>query len=240
MTQLFISDLHLDTSRPEAIAAFETLLENEACKAERLYILGDLFEGWIGDDEPGDVGLRVIKGLQKLHQSNTSCYFINGNRDFLIRNDFATAAGIHLLPDCALTDINGERVLMLHGDLLCTDDTRYLRFRKIVRSPLFQTLFLALPARMRQKIAGTARDKSQLENAEKQPAIMDVSQRAVAQIMELYGIRTMIHGHTHRPAIHQFKLGAESATRIVLGDWYEQGSMLRWNTNGYQLEQLTF
>ena len=240
MTQLFISDLHLDASRPEAIEAFEALLANEACKAERLYILGDLFESWIGDDQPGDVGLRVIKGLQKLHQSNTSCYFISGNRDFLIRNDFATAAGMHLLPDCALTEINGERTLMLHGDLLCTDDSRYLRFRKVVRSSLFQALFLALPARIREKIASNARDKSQLENAEKQPEIMDVSQRAVEQIMELYDIRTMVHGHTHRPAIHQFKLGNANATRIVLGDWYEQGSMLRWNANGYQLEQLTF
>jgi len=240
VTQLFISDLHLDASRPEAVDAFIELLRGEARDAERLYILGDLFETWIGDDLPGQVGQRVIDELQELHRNGTACYFISGNRDFLIRNVFATAAGTHLLPEFALTQINGERVLLLHGDLLCTDDSAYLRYRKVVHTPLFQSLFLALPKGIRQRIAASLRTKSETENSRKSPEIMDVSQAAVEMMMRRYEVRTIIHGHTHRPGIHRFTLDGEEAQRIVLGDWYEQGSILRCDDSGYQLDQLHF
>jgi UDP-2,3-diacylglucosamine hydrolase len=239
MTQLFISDLHLDASRPEAIELFTELLKGEARQAERLYILGDLFETWIGDDLPGKVGLRVIDALQSLHRDNVPCYFIGGNRDFMIRSRFATAAGMHLLPEFALTNINGERVLLLHGDLLCTDDPGYLRYRKFVHTPLFQRLFLALPASVRQRISDNLRSKSASESSRKPPEIMDVSQAAVEMVMRRYEVKTMIHGHTHRPAIHCFELDGADARRIVLGDWYEQGSILRCDDNGFQLDQLS-
>ena len=240
MTQLFISDLHLDASRPEAIEAFTELLQGEAQQAERLYILGDLFETWIGDDLPGETGQCVIDALQALHRSNTVCYFIRGNRDFIIRNGFATSAGIHLLPDFALTNINGERVLLLHGDLLCTDDLAYLRYRKFVHTPLFQSLFLSLPASVLQSISDRLRSQSARKNVYKPAEIMDVSQATVEMMMRRYEVRTIIHGHTHRPAIHRFKLDGEDAQRIVLGDWYEQGSILRCDDSGYQLDQISF
>ncbi len=240
MTQLFISDLHLDASRPEAVDAFEALLSGEARDAERLYILGDLFEAWVGDDHPDSISKRVVRGLQELHQSGTACYFIRGNRDFLIRSGFATAAGMHILPDCALTEINGERVLLMHGDLLCTDDRQYLRFRKIVRNSLFQSVFLSLPISMRERIAGNARDMSQSDNMIKPERIMDASQATIELMMQRYEVRTLIHGHTHRPAVHDFSMNNNEATRIVLGAWYEQGSILRWDDSGYSLDQLDF
>jgi UDP-2,3-diacylglucosamine hydrolase len=240
MTQLFISDLHLDASRPEAVDAFEALLRGEARDAERLYILGDLFEAWIGDDHPDSISKRVASALQELHQSGTACYFIRGNRDFLIRSGFATAAGMHILPDCALTEINGERVLLMHGDLLCTDDKQYLRFRKIVHNSLFQRVFLSLPISMRERIAGNARDMSQSDNMIKHESIMDASQATIELMMQRYEVRTLIHGHTHRPAVHKFSMDNNETTRIVLGDWYEQGSILRWDDSGYSLDQLDF
>ena len=240
MTQLFISDLHLDASRPEAVEAFEELLSGEARDAERLYILGDLFEAWIGDDYPDPIGMRVTNALQELHQSGTACYFIRGNRDFLIRNGFATAAGMHILPDCALIEINGERALLMHGDLLCTEDKQYLRFRKIVHNSLFQSLFLSLPISMRQSIAGGARDMSKSDNMIKPDSIMDASQVTIELMMQRYEVSTLIHGHTHRPAVHKFSMNNNEATRIVLGDWYEQGSILRCEDSGYSLERLSF
>ncbi len=240
MTQLFISDLHLDESRPEALDAFITLLRGEAREAERLYILGDLFETWIGDDIPGPAGKRVIDELQSLHRSGTACYFIRGNRDFLIRSRFATAAGVHLLPDYALTTINGERVLLMHGDLLCTDDIDYLRYRKVVHNSAVQALFLSLPKSFRNNIADKLRAKSQTDNSIKQPEILDVAQTTVELVMQCYETRILVHGHTHRPAVHDMTIDGEPATRIVLGDWYEQGSILRWDDSGYALDSLTF
>jgi len=240
VTQLFISDLHLDASRPEAIDAFEQLLRTEARDAERLYILGDLFEAWIGDDDPNPVGKRVASALQDLHRSGTSCYFIAGNRDFLIRRGFANAAGIHLLPEFALTEINGERVLLTHGDLLCTDDVKYQRARKVLHNPLVQALYLALPLKTRLNIAERMRDKSRSENQAKEEYIMDVSQACVELCMRKYDVSTLIHGHTHRPDVHRFEVDGEASTRIVLGDWYEQGSILRWTDTDFSLDGLSF
>jgi len=240
MTQLFISDLHLDKSRPAATEAFKHLLATEGRDAERVYILGDLFEVWVGDDDPGDLANEVAEALQDLHRHGTSCYFINGNRDFLLNRSFATKAGMHLLPDVALVDLYGTKAVLMHGDLLCTDDKSYQRFRKVVHNWLVQCLFLALPLSVRRKIAGAARDKSTSVNAGKDEYIMDVNQDAVERLLTTYNVDTVIHGHTHRPASHRFDINGNEAHRIVLGDWYEQGSILRWDESGPALESLPY
>jgi len=240
MTQLFISDLHLDASRPAATEAFKELLATEARSAERLYILGDLFEAWVGDDDDCDIGNEVAEALQDLHQHGTSCYFINGNRDFLINRGFATKAGMHLLPEIALIDLYGTRAVLMHGDLLCTDDKPYQRLRKVANNWFFQTAFQSLPLSLRHSIADKARNQSQEANTEKPEYIMDVNQEAVSRLLSTYDVNTLIHGHTHRPAVHHFEHNGTEATRIVLGDWYEQGSILRWNKSGPSLDTVPY
>jgi len=232
MTQLFISDLHLDVSRPEATEAFKGLLAGEARNAERLYILGDLFEAWIGDDDPSPLNKEIAKALRELHEAGTSVYFIHGNRDFLLKRNFATEARMHLLPEIAIASLGGQRALLLHGDLLCTDDERYMRMRRWFNNRALQGLFLSLPLSMRQSIADSMRAKSMAENAQKDEYIMDASQATVERMLNSYDATLMIHGHTHRPAVHDFDLNGKAAKRIVLGDWYDQGSVLRWTDTG--------
>jgi len=239
MTQLFISDLHLDPARPEAIEAFKELLATEAREAERLYILGDLFEAWIGDDDDTPLADEVAAALQDLHQHGTSCYFINGNRDFLLNRPFATRAGMHLLPEIALVDLGGKRTALMHGDLLCTDDTDYMRLRKIVNNKLFQSLFQALPLGTRRKIAEAARARSMASHGDKPEYIMDVAAATVERVFRTYEITQMIHGHTHRPDVHEFTIDDQPMRRIVLGDWYEQASVLRWNEDDFSLDAIT-
>lgn len=240
MTILFVSDLHLHASRPAVTDCFLRFLADTASQAEALYILGDLFESWIGDDAPGTTGVQVSVALRRLTDRGVRCHFMRGNRDFLISGGFAAESGINLLTDESVIDLYGERALLMHGDTLCTDDHAYQRYRRIVHWPLTQALYLALPMGTRKRIEAQLRSKSMEAHGNKPAMLMDVNQQAVVDIMELHGVSLLIHGHTHRPAIHQFaNAQGEAATRIVLGDWYEQGSVLRWTRSGPALQALS-
>jgi len=226
MTTLFISDLHLDESRPRLVAAFEELLAGEARGARALYILGDLFESYIGDDDDAPLNARVAHATHKLRDANVPVYFMHGNRDFLLGEDYAVRAGMTVLADPAVIELTGERVLLMHGDTLCTDDAAYLKFRALVRDPQWQQAFLAKPLAERRAFAAQARGESRKHTASAKPEIMDVNQIAVEATMRRHGVRRLIHGHTHRPATHHFDIDGRKAERIVLGDWYEQASSL--------------
>jgi UDP-2,3-diacylglucosamine hydrolase len=227
MTALFISDLHLDESRPHIVELFMRFLADEARGTDALYILGDLFESWIGDDDDAQLPARVAQALRALRDSGVPIYFMHGNRDFLLGTDYAARAGLRLLADPTVIDLCGERVLLMHGDTLCTDDVDYQKFRTLVRDPAWQQQFRAKSLTERRAFAAQARGESRKQTAMKQAEIMDVNQDAVASTLRTHGVRKLIHGHTHRPATHRFDLDGHSAERIVLGDWYEQSSVLR-------------
>jgi UDP-2,3-diacylglucosamine hydrolase len=238
MTTLFISDLHLDESRPHITRLFLEFLERDASRADALYILGDLFEAWIGDDAPGDVGDQVAAGLARLHGRGVPCFFIHGNRDFLLGDAFARRACMTLLPDPSLVAIGGERVLLMHGDTLCTDDAPYQAFRKQARDPAWQRAFLARPIVEREQFAANARAESRRYTKSVGDAITDVNADAVSTVLRQHAVRRLIHGHTHRPARHEGTLDGDSVERIVLGDWYEQGSMLSIRDGAIELATL--
>jgi len=240
MTTLFISDLHLDASRPRATQAFLKFLEDDAPSAQALYVLGDLFEVWVGDDDPDPHHREIAAALASLSSKGTRCYFIHGNRDFLIGQRFLAASKLRLLNDPTLIYVGGESVLISHGDILCTDDLSYQRYRRIVRSPLMLTLVNSLPLWARRRLASKARQKSTASYAFKRPEILDVNQAAVVTALAEYNVSTLLHGHTHRPAIHEMTLDGLPARRIALGDWYEAGSVLSWDVNGPQLNTLSF
>jgi UDP-2,3-diacylglucosamine hydrolase len=225
MATLFVSDLHLDDVRPHIVEAFENLLATQTAKVQALYILGDLFESYIGDDDDAPLNARVARATRRLHDAGVPVYFMHGNRDFLLGRDYAERAGMTLLDDPAVVELSGERVLLMHGDTLCTDDAAYLQFRKLVRDPDWQRAFLAKPLAERRAFAAQARGESRKHTASAQPEIMDVNQAAVETAMRAHGVRRLIHGHTHRPATHLFELDGVKAERIVLGDWYEQSSV---------------
>lgn len=230
MTTLFISDLHLDGSRPEITELFLEFLEEEAAKASALYILGDFFEVWIGDDDDDLHHVQVMAGLKALSSSGVPVYFMHGNRDFLIGEKFAARTGVKLLADPTVIDLGGSPTLLMHGDTLCTDDLQYQKARRFLRNRLVQGIYLALPLSLRRRIAAYARAKSKTDTAAKASYIMDVNQKAVESVMAQHGVTRLIHGHTHRPAIHRFKSAErKDMERIVLGDWYEQSSILRWD-----------
>lgn len=245
MTTLFISDLHLDPSRPAITDLFLDFLRSEARQAEALYILGDLFEAWIGDDTPSSAADAVAEALRSLADAGVPVYFIHGNRDFLLGQDYAARAGMRLLPDPCVIELYGKPVLLQHGDLLCTDDTAYQAFRAQTRNPAFQAQFLSQPLQARIAFAQQARAASQARQSELKEGdraqfetVTDVAPAEVAATFQRHGVDTMIHGHTHRPAIHHVQAGDAGCTRIVLGDWYEQGSVLRVDADGYRLEAL--
>lgn len=241
MTTLFISDLHLDGERPGITAQFLDFLAREAQQARALYILGDLFEAWIGDDDPDPDKRRVVGALRSLTQAGVACYFIHGNRDFLIGRRFREETGVQLLEDGTVVTLYGRRVLLMHGDTLCIDDPAYQRLRRIVRNPIVQFIMRRLTLRRRLKLADRMRAGSKAHIAAMDraaPQIMDVNQGEVLRTLQRYGVDCMVHGHTHRPAIHEINLDGHAATRIVLGDWYEQGSVLRWDERGYTLATL--
>jgi UDP-2,3-diacylglucosamine hydrolase len=227
MTTLFISDLHLDASRPHITRQFLEFLEREAASAKALYILGDLFEAWIGDDVSDDVGDAVADGLAKLHSRGVPCFYIHGNRDFLIGDAYARRARMTLLPDPSIVEIAGKDVLLMHGDSLCTDDRAYQEFKAQVRDPSWQRQFFARSIREREQFAARARAESQRYTRSARDTLMDVNADAVVDILRHSGTLRLIHGHTHRPARHEIDVNAKTAERIVLGDWYEQGSVLR-------------
>ena len=242
MTTLFISDLHLDRERPVITAQFLEFLAGEAGRAKALYILGDLFEAWIGDDDPDPDKRRVVAALRALTDAGVPCYLIHGNRDFLIGSRFCSETGVQLLTDGTIVSLYGRRVLLLHGDTLCIDDHAYQRLRRIVRNPVVQFVLRRLTLRQRQKLAERMRAGSKAHIASMDraaPQIMDVNRDEVRRTFERYGVDCMVHGHTHRPAVHEVPLDGRTAVRIVLGDWYEQGSVLRWSERGYELATLT-
>lgn len=238
MTTLFISDLHLDDRRPETTALLHDFLNNETSNADALYILGDLFEFWLGDDVPSKCSLEVAAALSRLAEQGLPCYFMHGNRDFLVKEAYADSAGMTLLPEEHVIDLYGERVLLMHGDSLCTDDLPYQQFRAMVRNPAWQQDFLSRPPQERLEIALQARDASAEHKGNVEMSIMDVNPSEVVSAFERHGVHRMIHGHTHRPAIHDLEIGGHATQRIVLGDWYTQSSVLRVEPGSYELSAL--
>lgn len=238
-TTLFISDLHLCGARPAITGLFLDFLRRRARKSDALYILGDLFEYWIGDEAVEQREFRsIIRGLHELTACGTPVFVMHGNRDFLMGDGFEKATGSHLLKDPARIDLYGTPTLLMHGDSLCTDDTEYMTFRAKVRNPAWQQEFLGKSVAERDRIVRDFREISKNSTAAKKPEIMDVNQKAVESVMREQGVQRMIHGHTHRPKEHVFHLDGRPARRMVLGDWYEQGSVLNVDARGWLLEGL--
>lgn len=238
MATLFVSDLHLDDARPRIVEAFEHFCAGEARRADALYVLGDLFEVYIGDDDDAALNARVATALRGVADAGVPVHFIAGNRDFLVGASYARRCGMDVLDDGTTVDLYGTPTLILHGDVLCTDDAAYLAFRRQVRDPAWQQAFLAQPLAARRAFAAQARDASRAHTSQTDMAIMDVNQHAVEVALRSAGVMHMIHGHTHRPAIHDFTLDGKPAQRSVLGDWYEQGSVLRVDCSSAELTGL--
>jgi len=233
---LFISDLHLDESRPGATEAFYRFLRERAARAKALYILGDLFELWVGDDDDSALARGVKHALREVADGGTRVFFIHGNRDFLLGEQFAAEAGLQLLPDPTVVELEGRRLLLMHGDSLCTDDADYQAFRRQVRQPAWMADVLSKPLEERRALGRHLRQQSQSMNSRKAEDIMDVNAGAVAQMLRDHGADLLIHGHTHRPARHALDLDSGSAERIVLGDWDAYGWCLAWQDGRCELE----
>lgn len=240
MHYYFISDLHLSENQPEITQHFLQFLEQKAPLAEAVYILGDLFDFWVGDDEQSDYLHTIKNALVRLTASETKCYFICGNRDFLVGKRFADETGIRLLPDYQVIELFDKKILLCHGDTLCIDDVKYQDFRKKVHQKWRQKLFLLLPLKWRLKIANNIRSKSQQDKQYKSENIMDVNPEFTAKIAEQYQADWLIHGHTHRQAVHSCKYFAKSDrlfTRIVLGDWHkDKTSILKIDETGFKFD----
>ncbi|MCS5587040.1 MAG: UDP-2,3-diacylglucosamine diphosphatase [Porticoccaceae bacterium] len=232
MSILFISDLHLSPQRPAVTRAFLLFLQQQAVTAEALYVLGDLFEAWVGDDDNSPLSIEIQQAFKELTERGIALYIQHGNRDFLLGRRFMSNTGATLLADEYIVDYQGQRALLMHGDTLCIDDIDYLRFRRKVRNPLCKFCFGLLPLKRRQRLASDWRAKSMAANANKPSAIMDVNAEAVDAVMEKYQIGTLIHGHTHRPNRHQVSAGE----RIVLGDWHDHGWVLQLDRSGFELQ----
>lgn len=235
MTTLFISDLHIDSNSGAITDQFLALLGSAAREAEALYILGDLFESWVGDDAADRAQIAAIAGLKALTDSGVPCFVMHGNRDFLLGAQFCAMTGARLLPDPLIITLHGEPILVMHGDALCTDDRAYQRLRATVRDPGWQRQFLALSVTARRALAGAARVGSQAHTAGLDYAISDVNPSSVALALRSAAVSTLLHGHTHRPGIHPLDVDGRACTRIVLGDWHARGSVLRWDRGGPEL-----
>lgn len=237
MITLFVSDIHLHENRPKISAGFFNFLRNKAVSANALFILGDLFDGWIGDDYTSETISQTIHELQKLNQCGVKLYFQHGNRDFLIGRKFSSETGMEILPEYHVIDLCGHQVLLCHGDSLCTDDVRYMSYRRKVRNRFSQFLFRQLPIKTRQRITNSLLKTSSSAKQEKPMEIMDVNQNAVQQIMCKHQTDTMIHGHTHRPADHRFTSDTKSAQqrRLVLGDWETHAWWIEADSSGLRL-----
>ena len=235
----FISDLHLDPNRPQIFTLLHEFLDDIKDKADALYILGDLFEFWVGDDithSPlGSPYIPIIQHLKKLSDTGVKLYFIQGNRDFLIRESFINSIGGQLLPDTQIINLCGTPTLILHGDTLCTDDKAYQRMRALFRVKFIQWLYLSLSLEKRVKRAQSIRKVTRKKTQKKSTKILDVNQQAVEETMKENNITQMIHGHTHRPATHEFELNGKKAKRIVLGDWHEKASFVVADSEGLKL-----
>jgi UDP-2,3-diacylglucosamine hydrolase len=234
MSTLFISDLHLSQERPAIGGKFLQFLAEQAPQAEALYILGDLFEVWLGDDLIPPEVQAILNAMRTLQQHGVPLYVMHGNRDFLLGQRFAKLSGATLLDDPCVIDLYGTPTLLMHGDLLCTDDVPYHEMRQMLRNPAWIESFLARVPAERIAFAQSLRERSKQETGEKAAAIMDVNAATVREYLARYNVSRLIHGHTHRPMIHH-EHGIE---RCVLGDWYEQGSVLCCDVNGCHLDTL--
>lgn len=232
MTTLFISDLHLEAGRPEIAEQFLHFLKTEAESADALYILGDLFESWVGDDDPNAHYAEVKAAIRALVDLGIPVFFMHGNRDFMISDDFAKETGVTLLPENYVLEINGSKALLTHGDALCTDDHEYQAMRSMTRNPEWQRMMMQKPLAERQAFAAQARAASIAHGKTINGDISDVNADAVDASFREHGVTLMLHGHTHRPAVHHLQVDGEDARRIVLGDWYSQGSVVRWDDDG--------
>ncbi|TCD24610.1 UDP-2,3-diacylglucosamine diphosphatase [Pseudomonas sp. IC_126] len=229
---LLISDLHLEEERPDITRAFLRFLETRAIQAEALYILGDFFEVWVGDDGMTPYQHEIAAALRVLSESGTRIYLMHGNRDFMMGKAFCREAGCTLLPDTHVAELGGQRVLLMHGDTLCTRDEGYMRLRRWLRNPASLFILHHLPLAKRQKLAQKLRSSSKEETRMKASDIVDVTPDEVIDVMQRHGVRTLIHGHTHRPANHRLQVAGQPATRIVLGDWDRQGWALQIDESG--------
>ena len=238
MSTLFISDLHLDAADPAPGAQFQGFLRERAQSADALYILGDLFETWVGDDDDDAYRARICDSLAALTGRGVPCYVMHGNRDFLYARRFEQRTGATVIADPLTLDLYGQQVLITHGDALCVADRSYQRLRGIVRNPAWQRRFMALPLSLRRALAGRARAGSRKHIQRAAYQIMDVDEQVVRDVMRACAVRTLIHGHTHRPAVHEFELDGAAARRIVLGAWHDSGSCLTWSAAGFQLQTL--
>jgi UDP-2,3-diacylglucosamine hydrolase len=239
MSSLFIADLHLDDSRPHITSLFEQYLAGDDVRgADALYILGDLVEAWIGDDDDAELPGRIARATRAVRDAGVPVYFMVGNRDFLLGEAFAERAGFTLLDDGTVHDLYGTPTLLMHGDVLCTDDVAYQTVRRNVRTPEWKAQVLAMSLDARRAFAAQARQDSRAHTGSTQETIMDVNAEAVAGAMRKAGVSRLIHGHTHRPAVHHFDLDGQTAERIVLGDWYAQGSALRIDPKTLELRVL--
>lgn len=236
MSLLFISDLHLHASRPNITRAFYHFLENRATDCKALYILGDFFDSWIGDDDDDPFGIEVAENLKALSDKGTKIYLMHGNRDFLLGKEFAHKAGATLIDDPYSLTIDGIDTLLLHGDSLCTQDAEYMAMRKEFRSAAWQKNILAQPLVARRALANKLRIESHKMNSLKASDIMDVTTSAVIALMRKSKVNLMIHGHTHRPKRHLLSLDGSRSERIVLGDWETKGWCLSINNKGIELE----
>lgn len=232
MSTLFISDLHLDPSRPAVTRAFLDFLEDKAHQADALYILGDFFEAWIGDDDDAELNQQVADALKQLTTSGVPCYLMHGNRDFLIGQQFAEQSGCQLINDPSVVELYGKPVLLMHGDSLCTKDQAYMAFRQQVRSPQWQQMVLSKSLLERRALAKQLRESSQENNSNKAEDIMDVTPEEVVKALSTANTDLLIHGHTHRPAVHPLDTDNGPAQRVVLGDWLDNGWTLEYKNDG--------
>lgn len=226
MTTLFISDLHLEPERPHITELFLRFLAIDAAAADALYILGDLFEAWIGDDEHSDLAKTVAAALKKLSQSGVPIFLMHGNRDFLIGKKFLMRSGCQFLADPSVINLYGTRTLLMHGDTLCTEDTRYLEVRAKYRQPFYRYLFLLLPLFIRKKIAQRLRNASKRHTGQLSYQILDATPAEIIRMMQEHQVGLFIHGHTHRPSLQYFTVGGKMVHRIVLSDWDQTGNVL--------------
>lgn len=240
MTTLFISDLHLCAERADITATFIEFLRTRARQAEALYILGDLFEVWIGDDAAIAAHQPIIDAMRNLTDSGTPIYVMHGNRDFLLGDAFANTSGCLLIAEPLVINLHGTPTLLMHGDVLCTDDVEYQHFRAQVRNPAWQQKILALTPQQRATLAQDYRSQSREQSSQKSMEIMDVNPQAVANTLREYGVSHLIHGHTHRLAMHDIKVDGIPARRTVLGDWHHQGNVLMCDAAGCSFSWLPF
>lgn len=234
MINFFISDLHLEASRPDITSLFFKFLEDQTKPNQTLYILGDFFEAWVGDDDLTPFNLSIIEALKKATSQGLPIYIMHGNRDFLLGKKFLRASGCKLLPDEFVVNLNGIPTLLMHGDTLCTDDKKYLEFRKKTRSWLGKKIILLHSLKKRQAMAAHYREQSKKYTSTAPQNIMDVTQHEVARLMQKHNVQHLIHGHTHREAVHSFELNGMPATRTVLGPWHTEGRALRCDEDGKQ------